>query len=170
MSIVNVKFFILASILLENHILFWGLILCLFSVHQKCSNYALTNKLFGLCRSMWIIDPVIIRPSSHPRVLAHPSTTKVLRAKEHVPTPCPSANFTFGLAIETIQEFRSLEIRKSIGILIPKMGTHLRMCKFIPSHLLDSHLPRLPWAWNVTSSFTLSPHLCKPLPWLWAQN
>jgi hypothetical protein len=23
--------------------------------HQKCSNYALTNLLFGLCRSMWVI-------------------------------------------------------------------------------------------------------------------
>jgi hypothetical protein len=26
------------------------------SVHQKCYNYALTNFLFGLCRSMGIID------------------------------------------------------------------------------------------------------------------
>ncbi len=25
-------------------------------VHQKCSNYALTNLLFGLCVSIWIID------------------------------------------------------------------------------------------------------------------
>jgi len=25
------------------------------SVHQKCSNYALTNLLFGLCKSMWVI-------------------------------------------------------------------------------------------------------------------
>jgi hypothetical protein len=25
-------------------------------MHQKCSNYALTNLLFRLCKSMWIID------------------------------------------------------------------------------------------------------------------
>jgi hypothetical protein len=31
-------------------------------VHQKCSNYALTN-LFGLCRSMWIIDFLVTLPS-----------------------------------------------------------------------------------------------------------
>jgi hypothetical protein len=28
---------------------------CGLFVHQKCSNYALTN-LFGLCRSVWVID------------------------------------------------------------------------------------------------------------------
>jgi len=26
------------------------------SVHQKCSNYALTNLLFCLCKSVWVID------------------------------------------------------------------------------------------------------------------
>jgi hypothetical protein len=25
------------------------------SMHQKCSNYTLTNLLFGLCKSMWVI-------------------------------------------------------------------------------------------------------------------
>jgi hypothetical protein len=33
------------------------------SVHQKFSNYALTNLLFGLCRSVWVIDLLVIRPS-----------------------------------------------------------------------------------------------------------
>jgi hypothetical protein len=32
-------------------------------VHQKCSNYALTNLLFNLCRSVWMIDLLVIRPS-----------------------------------------------------------------------------------------------------------
>jgi hypothetical protein len=40
------------------------------SVHQKCSNYTLTNLLFGLCRSMWIIDMLVTRLSPHPGVLA----------------------------------------------------------------------------------------------------
>ncbi len=32
-------------------------------VHQKCSNYALTNLLFGLCTPMWIIDLLVICPN-----------------------------------------------------------------------------------------------------------
>jgi hypothetical protein len=48
------------------------------SVHQKCSNYTLTNLLFGLCKSVWIIDSFVICPSPHPGVPARPSITKVL--------------------------------------------------------------------------------------------
>ncbi len=36
---------------------------CGLSVHQKCSNYALINLLFSLCKSMWIIDPLITHPN-----------------------------------------------------------------------------------------------------------
>jgi hypothetical protein len=42
----------------------------------KCSNYALTNLLFGLCKFVWIIDSLIICPSPHPEALARPSTPK----------------------------------------------------------------------------------------------
>jgi len=45
------------------------------SMHQKCSNYALTN-LFDLCRSMWIIDLLFTRPSPHPGAPTCPSTLK----------------------------------------------------------------------------------------------
>jgi hypothetical protein len=31
------------------------------SVHQKCSNYALINLLFGLCKLVWIIEKLVIR-------------------------------------------------------------------------------------------------------------
>ncbi len=65
------------------------------STHQKCFNYKLTNLLFGLCMSMWIIDPLVIRPSPHPRTPTHPSTPKVLQAKEHAPTLYPFVVFTF---------------------------------------------------------------------------
>jgi hypothetical protein len=41
---------------------------------------------------------------SHPRALAHPSTSKVLQAKECTPTFPPSTVFTFGLAVEFIKE------------------------------------------------------------------
>jgi len=62
--------------------------LCLL-VHQKCSNYALTNLLFGLCRPVWIIDRLVTCPSPHPKAPARPSTPKVLWAKECTPTLYP---------------------------------------------------------------------------------
>jgi hypothetical protein len=55
-------------------------------VHQKCSNYALTNLLFGLCRFVWIIDPLVTCPSLHPKALTCPSTPEVLRTKERTLT------------------------------------------------------------------------------------
>jgi hypothetical protein len=73
-------------------------------MHQKCSNYALINLLFGLCKSMWIIDPLVTRPSPHPKAPTRPSTPKMLRARECTPTP-PSVVFTFGLLVESIKEF-----------------------------------------------------------------
>jgi hypothetical protein len=63
-------------------------------MHQKCSNYALTNLLFNLCRSMWIIDPLVTHPNPHPKAPTRTSTPKVLRAKECTPTPYPSNVFT----------------------------------------------------------------------------
>jgi hypothetical protein len=74
-------------------------------VHQKCSNYTLTNLLFGLCKFVWVIDLLVNLPSLYPRILAHPSTPEMLWAKECTPTPIPSIVFTFGLAIESIKEF-----------------------------------------------------------------
>ncbi len=52
------------------------------SVHQKCSNYALTNLLFGLCKFLWIVDMLVTHPISHPEVPTHPSTPEVLQVKE----------------------------------------------------------------------------------------
>jgi hypothetical protein len=63
------------------------------SVHQKCYNYALTNLLFGLCKSVWIIDPLVTHPSPHPEAPTCPSTLEVLQAKKRTPTPYPSIVF-----------------------------------------------------------------------------
>jgi hypothetical protein len=46
------------------------------SVHQRCSNCTLTNLLFNLCRSMWVIHLLVNLPSLHPRAPTHPSTPK----------------------------------------------------------------------------------------------
>jgi hypothetical protein len=64
------------------------------SVHRKCSNYALTNLLFGLCRFMWMIDQLVTRPSPHLGALACPSTFEVLRARECTLIPYPFVIFT----------------------------------------------------------------------------
>jgi hypothetical protein len=74
------------------------------SMHQKCSNYALTN-LFSLCKSMWITDLFVILPSPYPEALTRPSTPKVLRARERAPILSPFVVFTFGLVVESIREF-----------------------------------------------------------------
>ncbi len=74
-------------------------------MHQKCSNYALTNLLFGLCRFMWEIDLLVNLPSPYPGAPAHPSTLEVLQVRRHAPTPYPSVVFTFRLVVESTKEF-----------------------------------------------------------------
>jgi hypothetical protein len=54
---------------------------------------------------MYIIDLLVICFSPHLEALAHLSTPEVLWARKRAPTPCPSIVFTFGLVIESIQEF-----------------------------------------------------------------
>jgi hypothetical protein len=77
---------------------------CGLFMHQKCSNYALTNLLFGLCMSMWIIDSLVTHLSPHPTTLTCPFIFEVLQAKEHTLTPYPFVVFTFRLTIESIKE------------------------------------------------------------------
>ncbi len=74
-------------------------------MHQKCSNYALTNLLFGLCRFVRIINPLVICLNPHLEAPAHPFTPKVLRTTKHTPTHYPYVVYTFGLVIESITEF-----------------------------------------------------------------
>jgi hypothetical protein len=63
------------------------------SVHQKCSNYVVINLLFGLCRSVWIIDPLATHPSRIPK-LQHCLYRWNLQVKEHTPAPYLSVVFT----------------------------------------------------------------------------
>jgi hypothetical protein len=70
----------------------------------KCFNYALTNLLFGLCRSMWVINLLVNLPSPHLGAPTRPSTFKMLQVKECAQTPSPSIVFIFGLVVESIKE------------------------------------------------------------------
>ncbi len=76
-----------------------SMFVCASSMHQKCSSYALTNLLFGLCKFMWIIDFLINLHSPNPEAPAQPFTPmccelrntplylEVLQAREHNPLP-----------------------------------------------------------------------------------
>jgi hypothetical protein len=68
-------------------------------VHQKCSSYALTNLLFGLCRSMWVIELFVNLLNPYPEIPSRPSTTKVQWVKKRTPVPSLFVVFTFGLAL-----------------------------------------------------------------------
>jgi hypothetical protein len=73
-------------------------------MHQRCFNYTLTNLLFSLCKSVWVIDFLVNLPSPHPEVPAHLFTLEVLRTRERTPTPLRSTIITFELAFESIKE------------------------------------------------------------------
>ncbi len=74
------------------------------SMHQRCSNHALTNFLFGLCKFMWIIDSLVTHHSPHPRASACSFTFKVLRARERTSTHYPFIVFHLGFTVESIKE------------------------------------------------------------------
>jgi hypothetical protein len=82
---------------------------CGSSMHQKCFNYALTNLLFGLCRSMWVIELFFNLPNPHPKTLTRPSTPEMLQVKERAPTPYSSIVFTLNLHLSLS---RSLGVRQ----------------------------------------------------------
>jgi hypothetical protein len=73
-------------------------------MHQKCSNYALTNLLFGLYRSMWVIALLVNICSPHLRAPTRPSTPEVLWTRDCASTPSPSVVFSFRLVVESIKE------------------------------------------------------------------
>jgi len=61
----------------------------------KCSNYTLTNLLFGLCRFVWIIDLLVNLLSPHPRAPTRPFIPKMLWIKRVCPIPSLFVVFTF---------------------------------------------------------------------------
>jgi len=73
-------------------------------VHQKCSSYALTNLLFGLCKSMWMIELLINLPNPLPELQHAPLSPKCYELRSAPQPFSPSVVFTFGLAIKSIEE------------------------------------------------------------------
>jgi len=83
--------------ILWTHVCLW------FICAPKCSNYAQTNLLFGLCRSMWMIK-VLVNHSSPILELQH----TLLSPKCYKPGNTPKFRllllFTFEFVIESIKE------------------------------------------------------------------
>ncbi len=77
------------------------------SVHQKCSNYTLTNLLFNLCRYVWIIELLVTFLSFHLGTPTCHFTSKVLRDRKRAPTPYPFVLFTL---------YSHLSLLKSLGV------------------------------------------------------
>jgi len=98
---------------------------CASSVHQRCFNYALTNMLFGLCRSMSIIDLLVNLLSPHPRAQAHLSTLEVLQMRKCAlipfPFPFPFVVVTFGLVVESIKKLGGASHNNEIKVPMLKM-------------------------------------------------
>jgi len=108
-------------------------------VHQNCSNYALTNLLCGLCRFMWIIDLLVIRPSPH-RGAPAPArlfTSEVLRVKECTPTLHPSIVFTLDLQLSLSRSLGVHHIKSHI--MLHDHFAHLDFFykKFIPNFMYN---------------------------------
>jgi hypothetical protein len=72
----------------------WIRVCLWFVMHQKCFNYALTKLLFGLCKSVWVIELLVILSNPHLGVPTCPSTLKVLWARECASTSYPFVVFT----------------------------------------------------------------------------
>ncbi len=109
-------------------------------VHQECSNYALTNLLFGLCKSMWIIDLLVIHPNPHPKAPTRLFTPELLWAKERTLTFFPSVVFTFGFKVESIKEFGvSCIISSNFVLNTIYIISHL--------HVIKIHEHKNNWCW-----------------------
>jgi hypothetical protein len=70
-------------------------------VHQKCSNYTLTNLLFDLCKLVWIIDPFVTCFNAHPGAPTHPSYPRSATSK--IMYPNSFRCFHFGMHIWVFQ-------------------------------------------------------------------
>jgi hypothetical protein len=80
------------------------------SVHQLCTNQFVVW-------FVWIIDLLVIRPSSHPGTPAHLSTPEVLWTKERTLIPYPFSIFTLDSQLSLP---RSLRVHQFASVLLCK--------------------------------------------------
>jgi len=56
-----------------------------------------------VCKSVWIINPLVTRPNPQPEAPAHPFTLEVLWTREHTPIPHPFTIFTLDLQLSLLR-------------------------------------------------------------------
>jgi len=128
-------------------------------MHQKCSNYTLTNLLFGLCRSLWIIDPLFIHTSPHLGAPTHPSTPEVLWTKCYLPPLMPLWRFLWARLCE-----QSMMWGKKEGLLPHMFFPPLLLVEFgtldmdHSNFLLPTQVRLLLFQTKLLASTTWSPH------------
>ncbi len=81
----------------------WVRICPWFVCAPKCSNYALTNLLFSLCKFVWVIELLVNLPSPIPDLQHAPLPPKCYEPGS-VPQLLLLPLITFGLAVESIKE------------------------------------------------------------------
>ncbi len=108
---------------------------CVSFVHQKCYNYALTNLLFGLCRSMWIVDPLVICSSPHPEAPTCPFPP---------PRKCYKLWNIPQLFFLPLFSFLNshLNLLRSLGVHFLNIISISILCFFKGGHLWNSKTPR----------------------------
>jgi hypothetical protein len=90
--------------------LWWVLWVCVclwFVYAPKCSNYALTNLLFGFWRSVWMIEMFVNQPNPIPKLQHTPLPPKCYEPRS-VPQLRYLSMFTFGLVVESIKELEGV--------------------------------------------------------------
>ncbi len=108
----------------------------------KCFNYALTNLLFGLCRSMWMIK-MLVNHFSSILELQHAFLLSTCYKPKSAPKLCFLFLFTFEFVIESI---------KKLG------GVSKSIVNFNPIHFDIRNNPRLRSKfkhWNFTKCLVL---------------
>jgi hypothetical protein len=125
----------------------------------SCTKSALTliNLLFGLCKSMWVINLLFTLLNPYPIALARPSTPELLRAKEYTLTFHSSVVFTLD------SHYLSL-LRSLCRNLNLKLTTKARACKGVGqkwSPTVTFHVPR-----SVGECEGMNPHTPKWTPTL----
>ncbi len=105
------------------------------SMHQRRSNYALTNLLFGFYRSMWIIDLLVTRPSPHPSTPFYPCS---VASQGMCPNSLSFHCFHLGFTIESIKELGS--VSSLVTIWIPYCVNTCWLCFFSIALGLKGHI------------------------------
>ncbi len=116
----------------------------------KLPSYALTNLLFGLWRSVWVIDLLVTLPSPYFGALVHPSTPEVLQAREHTPTFHSSIVFTLDSHFSLLRSLGLRHATFSYSMIIIEFVKATPLPLLTKLDQLDKSLKRKEYEANIT--------------------